>query len=105
MLEYALPKISREKEVVRAAGTQGSQESQLRDTYVLSLVDNYKVEWRPRTTLEVGCEPIEHPGIRDYTFGSKSGPHILENRPKQCSLRLLETRLAPQARHIAISLP
>jgi hypothetical protein len=54
------------KKFVRATGTQGSQKSQLRNTYVLSLVDNDKVEWRPRIALEVRCESIEHPGIRDY---------------------------------------
>jgi hypothetical protein len=93
-LEYPLSKISSEEEFVRAAGTQGSEEPELRNTYVLSLIDNYKVEWRTRTTLEMGCKPIEHSGIRDYPFGSKPVPHILKNRPKRCALRLLPNLLS-----------
>src|SRR5690348_4187807 len=105
LLKDSLTKIAREEQSIRLRSTHCRQKPQLRNAYVLSLIDHCKIKRRPRRFRNARGQTHENLRIRNQPPRLHLLANPLKNRPKNCALPLREPRLTTQPANVPIRFP
>jgi len=89
LLKNPLTQVACEKETIRAARPESSEESQLRNADVLGLIHYRKFKRRMRDSSNLQRHPAEHIRVSDQISGRERGPNAFKNRPQHDSLSFL----------------